>query len=573
MFYKLFRVAILLLLVGAVFSGLAASAEPVAASGSFGKKTPANGAEFSLAEMQSKLGARFWWLYAGNFPHEYCISTVDGSCNTQWVDAKDKMYVYYADLNLQPGTTYYWQVRALIYGEYIYADAGNWWQFKVLADSAPTGFVKSSPANGASFHRADFKDKWGARLWWKPAGSTIHEVCFVKAPDTCDPNNPAKWTDTNGKLYAHYDPYSLEVGETYSWQVRAISNEQYIYANGTSGAVWSFTILPDPAPTPFGKTSPGNAIEFSRGYFKDNLGSRLWWKSAGSVPYEYCFSTVAGDCAQGSAAINWTDSKGKLYYYHDHLDLQIGTTYYWQIRALINENYVYADAGPWSFTVVADTAPVGFGKSSPPNNDFLSRGDFQSKYGSRLWWGSAGSVPYEICFVKSPSVCDPNNAALWRDTKGKLYDHHDHMSLEIGETYVWQVRALISGQYIYANNQAWQFTVVADAAPASLKKSSPANGISFSHRDINEKLNNGRFWWGSTGTADYYEYRFFREAVGSCPSAWNSGWVNSNGKLYVHHEDLQLVPDCTYFWQVRAHINGQDLEADGGTWWSFEVIP
>ncbi|MFO7584112.1 MAG: hypothetical protein R6W69_05210, partial [Anaerolineales bacterium] len=504
------------------------------------------------------------------FPHEYCISTVNGSCNTEWVDAKGKMYVYYADLNLQPGTTYYWQVRALIYGEYVYADGGNWWMFKVVSDSAPTAFTKVSPANGASFHRADFRDKLGARLWWKSAGSTIHEVCFVKAPDICDPNNAALWKDTNGKLYAYIEPFSLDVGATYRWQVRAISNGQYVYAENNSGAFWAFTILSDPAPTPFGKTSPGNASEFSRGYFKDKLGSRFWWKTAGSVPHEYCLSTVATDCAQGSDASNWTYSDGKLYFYHDALDLQVGTTYYWQVRALINENYVYADAGAWSFKIVADNAPVGFGKTSPAKDASISRGDFLSKLSSRLWWGSAGAVPYEVCFVESPAVCDPNDAALWRDTNGKLYDYQDHMSLNIGSTYTWQVRALINGQYIYANNQAWQFAVVADAAPTSLKKSSPANGIEFSHRDVNQKLNSGRFWWGSAGAVPH-EY-CFSQTNGVC----TGGWVDAGGKLYVHYDELQLVPGDsgkTYYWQVRALVNGQYIEADGGNWWSFKVVP
>ncbi len=573
MLNKWFRFLSLLLLVVVLAVNFSA-AEIVSASGTetFGKKTPANGAKFSLAEMEGKLGARFWWLYAGNFPHEYCISTAANTCNTEWVDTDGKMYVYYKDLNLQPGTTYYWQVRALIYGEYIYADNGNWWSFEVLSDSAPSAFLKVSPANVASFNRADFRDKWGARLWWKSAGATTHEVCFVKSPNTCDVNNAGLWNDTNGKLYAYIDPFSLEVGETYRWHVRAISNGQYVYAGNNAGDVWSFTILPDPTPAGFGKLSPGNGASFSRGYFKDKLGARLWWKSAGSVQHEYCFSEIAAECAINSADSNWESSNGKLYFYIDPLDLGIGKTYHWQVRALVNGSYVYADAGSWSFAVLADEAPTGFKKNMPANNESVSRGDFLNKYSSRLWWGSAGAVPYEVCFVKSPAVCDANNADLWTYTNGKLYDHRDHLSLEIGETYVWHVRAFVNGQYIYADNQAWQFKVVADAVPAAFKKVSPASGTQFSHRNVNEKLLNGRFWWANAGNAEYYEYRFTRSASATCPSDTDTGWVNSGGKLYVYYEDLELLPGCTYSWQARARINGQDIEAEGG-WWNFEVLP
>jgi hypothetical protein len=569
MINKPFRFLSLLLLVGILFTG-ALFAEPVSASGSFGKKTPASGASFSLADIEKALGARFWWLYAGNFPHEYCISTVNGSCNTEWVNTEGKMYVYYKDLNLQPGTTYYWQVRALIYGEYIYADNNTWWNFTVLADSAPTAFVKVSPANGVSFHRADFKDKYGARLWWKSAGATTHEVCFVQSPAVCDPNNAALWEDTNGKLYKYIDPFSLDVGGVYRWHVRAISNGQYVYAEDNSNAVWSFTILSDPAPTGFGKVSPGNAIEFSRGYFKDKLGSRFWWKAAGSVPHEFCLSTTPADCANGSADVNWTDTNGKLYFYLDALDLQVGSTYAWHVRALINEQYVYSDAGPWSFKVVADDAPTGFGKSSPGKDVNISRGDFLNKSGSRLWWNSAGAVPYEVCFVKNPATCDPANPSLWRDTNGKLYDYHDHMSLDIDSTYTWHVRAIINGQYIYADNIAWQFTIVNDVAPAALKKTSPASGLEFSYRDIDQKLNAGRFWWGSAGDVPH-EYCF-----STTNDVCTGGWVDASQKNYVHYDDLQLNPGnagTVFYWQVRAFVNGQYMEADGGTWWSFKLMP
>jgi hypothetical protein len=471
---KWFRFLSLFLLLAMLVVNIA-TIEPVSASGApnqFGKITPANNASFSIANMGNVLGARFWWLYAGPFPHEYCISKSSNSCdNDNWIDAKGKMYVYYKDLKYlgNPLTTgvYYWQVRALIHGEYVYANGGTgqgtWWKFTIKPDSdtAPSEFVKVSPPDGgAAFTRDVFKNTYGSRLWWKSAGAIAHEVCWEAV--ACDIANPDHWVDTKGKLYHYIDPLSLNENTTYYWHVRAISSPgQYIYANNGT-ASWTFKIGTDPTPEGFGKSSPGKNVSFTRSKFENDYGSRLWWKSAGDVLHEYCYSEDENDCKSTNPnSPKWTNSNGRLYLYINPLDLDIGTTYYWQVRAWVNDKYIYADSGPWEFEVVADTAP-----------------DF--------------------------------------------------------------------------------------------KKTSPASGLEFSYRDIDQKLNSGRFWWGSAGDVPH-EY-CFSTTNGVC----TGGWVDASQKNYVHYDDLQLNPGnagTVFYWQVRAFVNGQYMEADGGTWWSFKLMP
>jgi hypothetical protein len=111
-----------------------------------------------------------------------------------------------------------------------------------------------------------------------------------------------------------------------------------IEANG--GAWWSFATLPGN----FGKVSPGNGAT--------NVSTSptwIWGASAGATEYEYCLDMTGGTTCDGEwiSAGNVTSISLS--------GLSNGTTYYWQVRAVLLGGYTYANnlSGWRSFT----TAP------------------------------------------------------------------------------------------------------------------------------------------------------------------------------------------------------------------------
>ncbi|HAE59441.1 MAG TPA: hypothetical protein DCG54_08035, partial [Anaerolineae bacterium] len=70
--------------------------------------------------------------------------------------------------------------------------------------------------------------------------------------------------------------------------------------------------------------------------------------------------------------------------------------------------------------------------------------------------------------------------------------------------------------------------------------------------------------WSSSEDVDSYEY-CYSSAPGPC-FKWNS--VGGDTSITLSG----LAPNYTYYWQVRAVNSGGVIEADDGTWWSFNTI-
>lgn len=139
-----------------------------------------------------------------------------------------------------------------------------------------------------------------------------------------------------------YDLGPLDYNLTYHWQITATDG-----MSTTVGPIWSFTTAFSP-PAAFGKTSP---ISGTTGV---PISPTLSWDtSTGAVSYEYCYDTTGpscpGDVWTSTAAI----TSVALF------DLDNGTTYYWQARAVNTGGTTEADGGTWwSFTTAnANDAP------------------------------------------------------------------------------------------------------------------------------------------------------------------------------------------------------------------------
>jgi hypothetical protein len=106
-----------------------------AAASKFSKLSPGNETQIPGVRLaDGSLTVQLFWEDAGininNDRYEYCIDQSNNNqCNNTWVERKS-LYSGLGDITLQAMQTYYWQVRTQ--NDEKYANAGNWWSFKVV---------------------------------------------------------------------------------------------------------------------------------------------------------------------------------------------------------------------------------------------------------------------------------------------------------------------------------------------------------------------------------------------------------------------------------------------------------
>lgn len=189
-------------------------------------------------------------------------------------------------------------------------------------------------------------------------------------------------------------------------------------------------------PANFAKSSPANG-----GSVVGNSVTLSWGTSAGASGYEYCVDTSNDN----SCSASWTATTSTSAVVSS---LAVGSTYYWQVRAVNTYGTTEANSSVWwSFGVTSAPAPGAFNKSSPAN------GASSIRVPVTLQWGSSSyATSYQVCISTSSSSC-----TAWQGvgnvTQFKI------SSLSAKTTYYWQVRALNSVGATEANGGTmWRFT-------------------------------------------------------------------------------------------------------------------
>jgi hypothetical protein len=486
--------------------------------GAFNKSGPANGAVGQLVNPTLQWGAS-----SRAVSYEYCLVTL-ASCNdaSTWISTGTSVGVTLSGLN--PGTTYYWQVRSRNALGVTYANTGTGWAFSTLA--LPTGFAKISPTDAANNQPSSLTLTWGTST-----GAASYSYCIDTIDDdACN----TSWvsTGTTPKITLS----SLSAGTRY-WQVRATNSAGSTYAGGGSSAWWSFNI--PPLPGAFNKLDPVNGAS--------NLAPNLtlnWGASSNVVDYQYCLNTSATSCGAWSTTVGTSVAL---------TGMNSGVTYYWQVRARNAVGTTYSNGGSltsgwFSFTTIQ--YPGAFNKTSPAN---LVTG--QAPNLKLSWAASSRAVSYEYC-LDSSSTCTDSSTWISTGTSVSVVIS----GLTPGATYYWQVRAKNNLGTTYANTgTVWSFTTL--GLPSGFTKVSPADGA------INRPASLVLSWAASPGAASY---AYCIDAIND--DACNTSWISTGTATSVA---LSGLTPSTRYWQVRATNAAGTVYADGSStaWWSFIVPP
>lgn len=289
-----------------------------------------------------------------------------------------------------------------------------------------------------------------------------------------------------------------------------------------------------PGPRPFGKTLPLNGNPYQP------LTVTLAWRaSALADHYEYCYDTSDNALCDTT----WLTTMGTSV---EISGLNPSTFYSWQVRAVNVDGTTEADGGAWWSFTTAPSQPGFFNKSAPPN------GTTRTLVAPTLSWStSPGVAQYEYCY----DTTDDNACSTWLSA-----GTNTSVTLPVllpDTTYYWQVRAVNSYGATYANGSSadfWRFTTY--HLPGAFNKTSPTNG--------SERMNTGILSWSVSADADTYEYCYDTTDDNACDT-----WLSAGTAISVTL--LDLLPNTTYYWQVRARNDGGFTYADGsGTnFWSF----
>ena len=470
----------------------------------FGKVGPADGAV--LADGAVTLN---WMASAdsgsGLSQYEVCYdSVVNGTCTGGWTSAG---LTTSAALALADGA-YEWQVRAVdgvSHTTYADSDALAVWTFRVDT-TAPDGFDKTGPADGAVLAEGDVTLSWEASADGG-SGLSRYEVCYDSAVN-------GSWTGGGTSVGLTTSSALALADGAYEWQVRAVDGVSHTtYADG--GDIWTLRV-DTTAPDEFDKVGPADGVVLATGNVTLNWNvSSDSGSGSGLSRYEYCYdTTINGVCTGGWTSVGLTTSAA--------LVLADGE-YEWQVRAVDGASLTTdADYEPqmrtparlssanavWMFRV--DTgAPGAFGKAAPANGSMLASGAVALEWSASADSGS-GLDRYEYCY---DTTVDATCTGVW--TSAGLTTSVA-LILADGE-YEWQIRAVdsVSNTTHADGGTVWAFTVDTGAPSATIDPLSGCSagpeqfagtasdggmgGSGLSHVELQlVRQSDGQYWDGAT---------------------------------------------------------------------------
>ncbi len=187
----------------------------LASPGWFGKSGPPNGS----GERPTTV-ALTWYASPGATAYEYCLDTVNNAtCDGAWVGVGNNTVATVSALT--PGTTYYWQVRAVNSDGEANADAGVWWGFGTEGVFKPVGIV-------------DFDGDGRQDLVWRHSATGRNAVWSIDGARLLQSRalSPAV-ADTNWQIVATAD-FNGDARPDLLWRNDDTGQNVVWYMNGTT---------------------------------------------------------------------------------------------------------------------------------------------------------------------------------------------------------------------------------------------------------------------------------------------------------------------------------------------------
>lgn len=177
-------------------------------------------------------------------------------------------------------------------------------------------------------------------------------------------------------------------------------------------------------PAAFAKVSPANGTTGLPWVNGALIATLSWQATARASSYEYCYDTTNNNTCDGT----WVNTPAIVIFTSQ---LNVATTYFWQVRAVNIGGSTEANGGAWwSFRTAEGSPPGSFLKTAPLFDSVVQPAAVQLS-----WQSSAGATSYEYCYVRSLIQSCPTAWTSTAATTAVL------TGLTPGAAYSWQVRA------------------------------------------------------------------------------------------------------------------------------------
>ncbi len=421
--------------------------------------------------------------------------------------------------NMPVGIPYYWHVRAR-------DAAGNWgeWTFSriITIQAALPGIpVATEPAIGFMTNNTTPTFTWNAVANAATYDIQVDNLSTFISPEIAE--NVAASTFTPSS--------PLPADGIYYWRVRAVN------ATGGAGA-WSaarsFTLDTTAPAAPTLTTPLDGATPIGTPIF-------IWAASAGATNYQFRYST---DNTFGSVDYETADGTGAVQplavtSHKPTVDMAVGTTYYWQVRARDK-------AGNWSVwsairSIRTQAALPGIPVVTAPAIGLVTNNTTPTI----AWNAVTGAVSYDIQIDNLATFASPEVTGTTATTS-----FTPSSAITPDALYYYRVRAVNATGGAGAWSAARSFTLDT-TAPAAPNLSSPLNSAI--------SVGNPTFLWGGVIGANKYEIQLALTSDFASPISLTPGMPLT----VTSYKPTSLLNTLkTYYWHVRAG----DVAGNWGNW-------
>ncbi len=364
--------------------------------------------------------------------------------------------MYKALSGLNPGTTYYWEVRAYYSSTSTFGDWSSVNSFTTHGSGTLVVPTVSYPSGGYTVYTTS------PYLYWYVSGTGDGLTYNVQVDDDAAFGSPA-YTGSTTTNATYIQASSLTPGTTYHWRVRSYNGTTYSgwSSSGTfavaGGVTNGYPVASYPVSNPTVYTA------------KPTLYWYLEGSSLGLTKYVVRYKA-------GSASGNWSTTYDgtadvtnlNTTYWTFTSDLTYGQTYYWAVASYDGSTFSAWSQG--SFTV------VGPGTAGAPILSYPSNGTTVYDNDVTLGWYINGSTTgisgYEITYSTS-DVFATSVTTTTTSTTNTL----SLTGLTAGATYYWKVRSHYSGSTYSGFSSTYHFTVDPGASSVVPIPGSPTNQV------------------------------------------------------------------------------------------------
>lgn len=402
--------------------------------------------------------------------------------------------------SLEREKVYYWRVRG-----FLLTAAGSWsdvWSFSTIPNP-PTAPALISPGNNSNDQPVSITCSWNGS-----SGATSFRVQI--ATDSLFTNS---LYDTSVGLSSSLSVQNLQHETEYFWKVQPSNSG----GTGPWSAVFRFTTVPDPPPTPVLFSPLPNATD------QPTEATLVWYPTIRTTSYRVQlsqrsdFSTVIMD----NSPVRDTTLRT--------VPLSNNMTYYWRVQS-INPGGTSDWSSVSQFTTVPEV-PLALTLQSPMN------GATNQPTTLRLTWlRSNNATAYHVqvslyadlsnAFIDNASVNDTSIQveSLFRDT-----------------TYYWRVAAVNSGgQGVWS--AVWSFRTIPQQ-PAMPTISSPEDNTVIDTNSV-------QFSWTTVHNASVYWLQISEDSL------FGTTFFNDSALTAASQRVSDLNYNTKYFWRVRAQNDG-----------------